>query len=61
MSLGNAAALDVTATLRFPAVFFVHPVAVKGFLDTGLWAMNSVMQPAVGARRSSHAGAERVI
>jgi hypothetical protein len=36
-------------------------VAVKGFLDTGLWVMNSVRQPTVGSQRSDHGAAERAI
>ena len=36
-------------------------VAVKGFLDTGLWVMNSVRQAAVGSQRNGHGAAERAI
>jgi hypothetical protein len=39
----------------------VGPVAVKGFLDTGLWVMNSVRQPTVGSQRNGHGAAERAI
>jgi probable HAF family extracellular repeat protein len=36
-------------------------VAVKGFLDTGLWVMNSVRQPTVGSQRNGRGAAERAI
>lgn len=49
---------------RFPPPLggrLLSRVAVKGFLDTGLWVMNSVRQPTVGSQRNGHGAAERAI
>jgi hypothetical protein len=37
----------------------LQSVAVKGFLDTRLWLMNSLRRPVGGSRRSAHDAAAR--